>query len=181
MSGRADEEGQAVSKPEYWDERYHTSDGSKPTHEWFKSFDALRPLFESHLAIRSIDSRIVHLGSGDSTIPNDLAILGYRNQLCVDFSSAVVQLMAPNAKDGVEWMQGDVRDLDQIPCGSVDAAFDKGTLDAMIYGSPWNPPDDVKQNASQYMEEVGRMSLSESSDSFHRMLLTETGSQNTEG
>lgn len=41
-----------------------------------------------------------------------------------------------------------------IPSSSVDVAFDKGTLDAMIHGSPWNPPEDVKENASKYMDEV---------------------------
>ncbi|KAH0600085.1 hypothetical protein MHUMG1_01081 [Metarhizium humberi] len=36
---------------------------------------------------------------------------------------------------------------------SVDFAFDKGTLDAMIHGSPWNPPETVKENSSGYTNE----------------------------
>lgn len=37
----------------------------------------------------------------------------------------------------------DVRSL-QLPDASVDVAIDKGTLDAMIHGSLWDPPDDVR-------------------------------------
>lgn len=37
---------------------------------------------------------------------------------------------------------------------SVDVAFDKGTLDAMIYGSPWSPPDEVLDNSGKYINEA---------------------------
>jgi len=81
---------------------------------------------------------------------------GYQNQLCVDFSTVVVELMsktsAPDA--GIEWQWADVRHMEEIPDGSVDVAFDKGTLDAMIHGSMWDPPDDVKDNVGRYVNEV---------------------------
>jgi hypothetical protein len=57
-------------------------------------------------------------------------------------------------KPQVEWRVGDVRNLINIESRSVDVAFDKGTLDAMIYGSPWSPPDEVMDNSGQYMKEV---------------------------
>jgi hypothetical protein len=37
---------------------------------------------------------------------------------------------------------------------TVDVAFDNGTLDAMIYGSPWYPPDNVVDNTRMYMNEI---------------------------
>lgn len=40
---------------------------------------------------------------------------------------------------------------------SIDIAFDKGTMDAMIHGSPWNPPPDVKENTARYLREVHRV------------------------
>lgn len=55
---------------------------------------------------------------------------------------------------GIEWVQGDVRRMNMLESGSVDVAFDKGTLDAMIYGSPWDPPGDVRENTGAYMREV---------------------------
>ncbi len=54
----------------------------------------------------------------------------------------------------------DVREL-QLPDSSVDVAIDKGTLDAMIHGSLWDPPADVRSNVGKYVEEVNRFIPSE--------------------
>ncbi|GJC85457.1 EEF1A lysine methyltransferase 4 [Colletotrichum liriopes] len=155
-------EAEALATPEFWNERYTRSDGANPTHEWFRTFAALEPYFQRHLfSRRSPESapRIMHLGSGDSTVPADLAARGYTNQLCLDFSAVVVELMAARhaAAGGIEWRWADVRDMpDAAPTGSVDVAFDKGTLDAMIHGSPWSPPPDVRDNTARYLREVHR-------------------------
>lgn len=58
---------------------------------------------------------------------------------------------------GIEWKRADVRNLEMLADKSVDVALDKGTLDAMIYGSGWNPPDEVKTNTGRYMREVHRV------------------------
>lgn len=58
---------------------------------------------------------------------------------------------------GITWKQADVRDMHDLADGSVDIAFDKGTLDAMIHGSPWSPPDEVRENTGKYMREVHRV------------------------
>jgi len=55
---------------------------------------------------------------------------------------------------GIEWQKADVRDMDNIASQSVDIAFDKGTMDAMIHGSPWSPPEEVLNNTGCYMNEV---------------------------
>jgi hypothetical protein len=64
------EEAQALGRSDFWDERYAKADGDKPTHEWFRAFDALEPFFEKYLfEARGDDgksSRVMHLGSGDS-------------------------------------------------------------------------------------------------------------------
>ncbi|KAJ0328427.1 hypothetical protein COL5a_005206 [Colletotrichum fioriniae] len=93
------------------------------------------------------------------TIPADLSARGYENQLCLDFSTVVVDLMRQRHADvaSIEWKWADVRDMpDAAPTASVDVAFDKGTLDAMIHGSPWSPPDDVRENTAKYLGEVHR-------------------------
>lgn len=94
--------------------------------------------------------------------------MGYTDQICVDFSTVVVQAMSHKHESigGITWKHADVRQMDQIPSESIDVAFDKGTLDAMIYGSPWDPPDEVRDNISRYMREVrqspsGRTALQE--------------------
>lgn len=60
------------------------------------------------------------------------------------------------AEKGVTFQVGDVRDMKDIETGSIDVAFDKGTLDAMIFGSPWSPPDETLENSGKYMKEVRR-------------------------
>lgn len=67
----ASDENQALSRSEFWDERYAKSDGEAPTHEWFRSFSDLQPFFEKNLfATPGVTARddplILHLGSGDS-------------------------------------------------------------------------------------------------------------------
>jgi hypothetical protein len=64
-----DEEGKALATPEYWDSRYAQSNGEDPTHEWFRSYEALEPFFkESLFATKPAEKepRVVHLGTGDS-------------------------------------------------------------------------------------------------------------------
>ncbi|KAK3392877.1 hypothetical protein B0H63DRAFT_498363 [Podospora didyma] len=125
--------------------------GDAPTHEWFRTFADLETFFKPSLLdhpgrTAEEDPLILHLGSVDSTIPAELAIRGYKRQMCVDFSPVVVEMMSERHWKiaGIQWK-------------SIDVAFDKGTLDAMIHGSPWNPPDDVKENTSKYLQEIHRV------------------------
>lgn len=69
---------------------------------------------------------------------------------------------------GIEWRLLDVRDMEGIADESVDVAFEKSMLDVMIYGSPWNPPDEVKENAKRYMKEVHALRLTTGLDSVYR-------------
>jgi hypothetical protein len=59
--------------------------------------------------------------------------------------------------EGIEWRLMDVRDMQGLDDGSVGVAFDKGTLDAMIHGSPWSPPQEVRDNVSAYLREVRKI------------------------
>ena len=58
-----------LAHADYWDERYTEVGPDKQVHEWFRSFDDLRPFFERHLfQVRGPETtpKILHLGSGDS-------------------------------------------------------------------------------------------------------------------
>ncbi|KAF5962280.1 endothelin-converting enzyme 2 [Fusarium bulbicola] len=157
-------EDQQLAFSEYWDGRYATSNNNDSAHEWYRSFSQVlqflqKNLFEQAGRTAHDNPTILHLGSGDSVVPAELVERGYLRQLCVDFSPVVVDMMTERHKEiaGIEWSRVDVRDMPSIASGSIDVAFDKGTLDAMIHGSPWNPPDEVRENTSRYLKEVHRV------------------------
>ncbi|KAI9152132.1 EEF1A lysine methyltransferase 4 [Paramyrothecium foliicola] len=158
------EEDKQLSYAEYWDGRYLESKGDAPVHEWFRSFADLRTFFVRNLfetdGFKPEDNPVIlHLGSGDSTIPAEFAASGYQQQLCVDFSNVVVKMMSErhSTVPGITWKNMDVRNMFEIPDKSIDVAFDKGTLDAMIHGSPWSPPEMVQENTRKYLGEVRRV------------------------
>lgn len=58
------------------------------------------------------------------------------------------------SEKGIKWKVLDVRNMSEFKDGEFSVAVDKGTLDAMISGSPWNPPEEVKNNTGNYIDEV---------------------------
>lgn len=72
----------------------------------------------------------------------------------MDFSQVVINaMMIKYTSLNTQWSVMDVRQL-ELPTSSIDIAIDKGTLDAFIHGSLWNPPDDVRENVGKYVDEV---------------------------
>lgn len=53
----------------------------------------------------------------------------------------------------LDWQVMDVRRMG-LEDATFDIAIDKGTLDAMLHGSLWDPEDDVKANSKAYVDEV---------------------------
>lgn len=72
----------------------------------------------------------------------------------MDFSEVVIEAMKVKyAALGTRWEVMDVRDL-QLESESVETAIDKGTLDAMLHGSLWDSPEDVRESVRRYVDEV---------------------------
>ncbi|KAG5810165.1 hypothetical protein H9Q74_005338 [Fusarium xylarioides] len=102
-------EDQQLGLSEYWDSHYATSNDNDPAHEWYRSFSQALQFLQKNLLEQTgrtaqDDPRILHLGSGDSTVPAELAERGYQKQLCVDFSPVVVNMMTERHKEivGIE-------------------------------------------------------------------------------
>ncbi|ESZ92329.1 hypothetical protein SBOR_7278 [Sclerotinia borealis F-4128] len=175
---------QELSHPSYWDNRYagkfdpetdeiiHDENEREEnvaakkeieSFEWFKDYQSLKPFFEKHLpnaegkGAEDKGARVLHLGCGNSTLTHDLHTIGYENQISVDFSEVVIQRMSEKYSHlTTTWMVMDVRDL-KLEDGEMDVAIDKGTLDAMIHGSMWDPPQEVRENVGRYVDEVARV------------------------
>lgn len=62
-------------------------------------------------------------------------------------------MRAKYADLNTKWEVMDVRDL-KLEDASVDVAIDKGTLDAFLHGSLWDPPEDVRESVGKYVNEV---------------------------
>ena len=114
----------------------------------------LETVFASTICTRPVKSILITFSV--KLVPIEFATRGYRRQLCLDFSDVVVQLMTERHSQtaGIQWKRMDVRNMHGIADKCIDIAFDKGTLDVMVHGSPWTPPDAVKEDASAYMKEV---------------------------
>lgn len=95
-------------------------------------------------------------------LPLDLLNIGYPNQTCVDFSTVVIEQMAARhiaEAPSISWQEADVRHMTGFADAEFEVAIDKGTLDAMISGSLWDPPEEVRTNTRLYIDEVGSTSL----------------------
>lgn len=89
-------------------------------------------------------------------LPRELHKVGFHKQTCLDFSKVVLDNMRIAFKDLPEimWTFADIRDMPQIRSGAYDCAVDKGTLDAMLHGSIWDPPEEVVDDVQKYSNEV---------------------------
>ena len=153
-----------LAHPQYWDNRY--SHNVETTYEWFRSYSTLKPFFEKHLPPTPSQSNsqnspkplMLHLGCGNSALSIDLIPYKY-SQLCIDFSRVVIETMSAlhaEVKD-LDWRVMDVRNMVGIGAETIDVAIDKGTLDAMIHGSLFDPPEQAQIDTSAYINEVVRV------------------------
>ncbi|CAK4199863.1 unnamed protein product [Aphanomyces euteiches] len=76
---------------DYWDARYMDA-GNRASFEWFFHYKDIAVAFEAYLR-RDKSEKILVLGCGTSSLPNDLVKAGYDKITCVDFSGAAIRSM----------------------------------------------------------------------------------------
>lgn len=78
--------------------------------------------------------------------------MNFTTQTAVDFSPVVIENMRTEHPE-IDWRVMDIRNL-EFGNDSFDICIDKATLDAMLYGSLWDPVDEVRDNVGKYVDEV---------------------------
>ena len=137
----------------FWDARYKALDALSPTpiFDWYNGYDAIKPVLVTHIT-RS-EASILHVGCGNSELPERLYDDGYRRVVSVDISDAVVRFMAKRNRERrpeLRFDAHDVTDLSAFNEDEFDVVIDKGTLDSIVCGK------DAMENARKMCAEVRR-------------------------
>ncbi|CAK4079813.1 unnamed protein product [Aphanomyces euteiches] len=136
---------------DYWDARYMDA-GNRASFEWFFHYKDIAVAFEAYLR-RDKSEKILVLGCGTSSLPNDLVKAGYDKITCVDFSGAAIRSMTSRlpTNSPIQYFQMDVRDMHAFSDHTFDLIIDKGVLDCVVC--------DVSNavGATRMMDEVRRL------------------------
>ena len=129
-----DDDDRAFAHVEYWNNLYrqHALAGDAATFDAYRDFDALHAEFARVLGHASV---VWHFGNGTSRVPLLAAERsGSQRHVAVDASEAATALMAERcAHERVRYATLDCTALASVPSDSLEAVFDKGTLDALVY------------------------------------------------
>ena len=116
-------------KHEYWEERY-TRD-TEPF-DWYQNWSGIKDVLGQYI---TPNQQILHVGCGNSRLSEEMLDDGYLNSINIDISQVVVKAMQEKYRDktSIRYLQMDCRNMD-FEEKTFDAAIDKGTLDAILYG-----------------------------------------------
>ncbi|CAE7376578.1 EEF1AKNMT [Symbiodinium sp. CCMP2456] len=112
--------------PEYWDMRYKAD---PEPFEWLRGYTDLKSWIRE-ATDHNTSADVLHLGCGNSLLPEDMYDDGYQNIINVDNSEVVIsQMMARNMKrPRMLWLQMDALDL-SLPDNAFDLVLDKSLID----------------------------------------------------
>jgi ubiquinone/menaquinone biosynthesis C-methylase UbiE len=99
----------------------------------YVDWSEIQSLVATHFAAVDGADALLHIGNGSSAVPMQLAIdlPRFVFQIAIDISLAVQAQMAAAAPQ-IAWVVGDATAM-PFADASIGAAFDKGTLDSLIY------------------------------------------------
>lgn len=132
-----DSEGKCVfGQKSYWDDMY-TGDGDRPaeSYSWYCGWDELAPFWK--MLVPDHNGHVLIAGIGNDPVPLEIFQEGYTKMTAFDYSQAGVdraKLLFDESNvssNQIQWLTADARDL-PLADASIDATFDKGTLDAIF-------------------------------------------------
>jgi len=128
---------------EYWETYYAAQAGQMDRiYDWIADWAEVAPLVEGLLAQADGSQPVLHLGCGNSELPEEMHDAGYTRQTCVDVSPAVVARMAARnaGRPGLRWLAADATDLETVlPSDEFALVVDKSTLDALLCNEQYAP------------------------------------------
>lgn len=130
----ADESLPSFGSAEYWESEYSQNVKTEEIHDWLLEWDDVGWLLCS-LLNHDRSKTILHLGNGNSVVPEELHKLGYTRQIATDISLSCTSHMQDRLMDtSVQFLQADACDLqpkDLFADATFDLVFEKSTLDAL--------------------------------------------------
>lgn len=144
------------TRKDYWEYRF----SQEESYEWLCGYSSFKGRIAQYLPNKS--ARILLVGSGNSSLPSDLAADGYTGIAATDYSSAVVERMSAKMRDscpGVEWSVADMTNLSDFGDESFDCVLDKAAMDAILAdgGDTWDPPENLLAVAEKVVSETARV------------------------
>jgi hypothetical protein len=111
-------------------------EGAYGNYDWIADFQAIRQFLTPEFLEVGLDSRLLIVGCGTSTLSENLYASGFHNIVNVDIDAKQIELMRciHADKPGMSWLVADLCDArSALPTdGAFDVAIDKGTLDALL-------------------------------------------------
>ena len=114
----------------FWNKRYTDRKASEEL-DWYCGYDDLQAIITAFVPK---DAYMLVPGCGDAPFSVDAFNDGYRHQLGVDNSKAVIDMMAARTAgmDGLAWSCEDLCDMKSIDGGKFGAVVDKATFDCIF-------------------------------------------------
>lgn len=100
------------------------------------------------------EDKILHIGCGNSRLPEELAEEGYTNITNVDFSQKAIMLMEERCREkypSLVFTAMNVLDMKELGPGSFNVVLDKGTLDSILCS------DNAGPDCMKMLEEIYRV------------------------
>ena len=123
---------ESYSSQEYWESRYQDPKGF---HEWYCSYENLRPLLEMNI---TKENSVLEIGCGDSPLLTGMLAAGHTGKLhAIDFSDSIIKKVIEDhpkstaSSNRIDYLVMDARAL-TYDNDDWDSVIDKGTLDAML-------------------------------------------------
>lgn len=121
--------------PSYWDAFYAQAPAEgEESHDWLVDWTELHPILEPLLG-HNFQKTVLHLGTGNSELPEQMHDAGYTCQSCVDVSESVIKHMASRnieSRPSIQWVAGDCTDLSSaLPRSPFDMVIGKSLFDAL--------------------------------------------------